>query len=285
MIGWIKEKILQKKRGDRISHDDKSSAEKIYPSRETERILEALLNEYKADNTKKGREDEKKIVLEKLTLGVVTVYTVVTIGLWCSQQTANKINQQALIDANRPWIKVTIIPSNLMLAPEGPPLGDSEIMSPSIIVENMGHSPAMNVQAEAFPYLDGTKEPIERVQKNACASLTNDGAAGRILFPGDGADMSDDGVGTVGFGISQMQINNVAPETTIGGKKGFGFTIYGCADYAFGTPPIHYQTYFAYRAWHVLAGNSGITGEFALGEGVPVANIRLYPTFTGNDAN
>jgi len=190
------------------------------------------------------------------------------------------IAQEALVDENRPWIKVTITPSDVTWFPWG-----TAGMSPGLLLKNVGHSPALGVRAGAWAYVAGTKQDMLQFQIEKCASLKKtpipQSQYGVTLFPGDDTDASHVGLGLLGFEIDPSQ----AP---LRNKDGYGFYIIGCADYMFGSPPQHYQTFVAYEVWRVQSRTGltkGLTGEFPQGASVPVSDIIIDPTYAGNYAN
>jgi len=191
--------------------------------------------------------------------------------------------QQALIAENRPWLKVTIVPTDLIWLP-GTTFGG---MVPLVEVQNVGHSVALHAQAVDSAYLVGSVDTLDQAQKKACAFLFNNNVRGNVLFPGDSLELSHESVGAVGFGFDQVRIEKL-PADIIPDKKSFSFVVYGCVDYTFGNSNTHFQTFFAYQAWRILKRPhqpSGVTGEFMVGQSVPSANILFTPTFAGNYAN
>jgi len=74
----------------------------------------------------------------------------------------------------------------------------------------------------------------------------------------------------------------------IDGKKNAMINLYGCADYIYGTPPSHHQTFFSYLVarrvkterppYYIMEG-------FSAGVDVAASEIVLKPTNGLNDAN
>jgi hypothetical protein len=193
----------------------------------------------------------------------------------------------ALRDEQRPWIKVMLQASALTWSPIIPSVGRIGNVIPAIILVNVGNSPAFDVRAAAWPYINGSKETLDVFQKRMCAFLTADPVGyGRIMFPKDQIDASKVSIGQIGFGIYDSQL---VPGTfqILEGKKTFNFIMTGCADYAFGFPPAHHQTFFAYEAWHIVDTGKPpkSIGGFTVGEDVPVEDVMINPATGDNYAN
>jgi len=185
MIRWIKERFGNKHHCDSHRPNDGNSAQQINPNRETNRILQSLFDEYRTESAKTERRDKKKAVLDFLTLVVVTVYTFVTVLLWCAQQTNNRINQQSLIDANRAWID----PASMLLIA---PLENGGPVRIQIHIINTGHEPAMNV---VYKFIEVPEPYVPNFAKNepvlqpvqACDGLIPK-AEGFTAFPNANVD-------------------------------------------------------------------------------------------------
>jgi hypothetical protein len=204
-------------------------------------------------------------------------------------KTANaaSIQAQAAMDANRPWVKVTLDSGDLKWLPFGPVL-KTGVMSPKVTITNVGHLPALNVKEIALGYieLDG-RETLKQAQDRTCAEITAKTeqrySYGKILFPGDTVDGSETGIGgRVGFGISPSQIGYKVDSSTE--KKTFVLMVIGCVDYSFGPMSEHHQTFFAYntiRRIHEMAAFY----PFTYGDDVMADQFSFSPAMDGNYAN
>src|SRR5258708_6897892 len=96
---------------------------------------------------------------------------------------------------------------------------------------------------------DVEAETMEQAQKRVCNGLKSTGMrqedCGKILFPGDTADGSEGVFGHTGIAVTTTEIE-AAEGTIVDGRKQVPVFIYGCADYAFGMPREHHQTFFVY---------------------------------------
>jgi len=227
--------------------------------------------------------------IEALTLVAVVIYAGFTYRLMQISQD----QLSAMHDEQRPWIKVSIVPDKL----EWWSIPDVHVgrfggSSPIVYVENVGHSPAFGVRAGAWAYITGSKEPLDEFQRRVCGFLSNPNADathyGSILFPGDKINVADQGIGKIGFGLNEAAIKN-GQEKTVDGKQQFSFVVCGCADYVFGFPPKHHQSFFAYDAYRMLSPSAiypnGAFSNFAIGDDVPTNEMRLFKEFANNSAN
>jgi len=115
-----------------------------------------------------------KPLIEVMGVGVIVIYTSVTIALWFSSAEANRIAREALKTASksfqieqRAWLKA----SNT-----APSFAFSGV---TITVENLGKIPALNTRADAFiEIVNNNQAPRFFVTPHAGSDFT-------ILFPGD----------------------------------------------------------------------------------------------------
>jgi len=278
-----------------IQNRDPAKSGESKSSEDLEKALQTFINE--ADQQKpqtKGRHgkikdyfSQPKNALDVAGVLILLAYTIVTIGLWISQQTSNGINEQALTDSNRPWIKITIVPNDIIWIASERPFSD---MMLSVYAENVGHSPAIHVQSFIGSYFTGSKVSREITQKSTCKTLTNDPVTtdGRVIFPSDKVDMAQPSAGVRGgAGISKSDIDAAPPRLTNNGTQ-YTFTIFGCADYVFGSQSQHYQTFFSYDVYRIIDHNAPfprVSAFFNVGESVAAKDIILSPSYDGNDAN
>ncbi|MCB5945856.1 hypothetical protein [Acidocella sp. KAb 2-4] len=278
----------------------RDNEERCDPNRHAEEDLEAELLRKHLDieaNGNKGRPGyERKHPLDWATFFVVVIGTIAAVSAyyaakseatagWTAATQAQKqtgIAQQALIDDNRPWVKIIFTPGDLTwpFLSTNLPIAAEGVMDPIIYVENLGHSPATNITVVTAAYGDG-KVDLTTVQKRLCSQAYDEAILpsgyGLILFPNDKAPAIDAGI--VGFSIQ----NTPAIGDT------FDFTIYGCADYTFRTPQVgeeHFQTTFAYWAWKKPSSkNGGLMESFTVGQPVSSQNIYIRPMPEGNNGN
>lgn len=260
---------------------------------ELERALDTFVQEAERHQTRernlatKVREHLKqpKGLFEAIGLLVAAVVGAFNVALWVAQLQANSINQKALIYSNRPWIKVTVFPSDLSwFQSKGDFSGLS--FSPHIVVKNFGHTPAVGVRVFFSGLVNGS---ILDAQKQACANVLSRSHApswSRLVFPDETKDLSSDGIATDGFYIPEKELDAAMSAQTE--KTGTVVPIiYGCVDYTFGSPPVHYQTTFAYYLWRVVKhiGSGGLIGGFMPNQNVGADDTRMEEIPEANNAN
>jgi hypothetical protein len=80
------------------------------PVRRTEvDVLQSLVDEYKTRNSQNACVQRRNFRLGVITAVLVFAYTTVAALQWCATQEANRIAQNALISADRPWVGIDTI--------------------------------------------------------------------------------------------------------------------------------------------------------------------------------
>jgi hypothetical protein len=251
--------------------------------------LEAVADEFDSYRKEQRHHDRKNTLLE--VAGVTAAFTAAAFALYSAWIFQGQL-EEARIE-NRPWIKiVSVDPADLQWLPEKFRSRDVDgwaMMAPKITILNVGKSPAFAVQAAAWSFISPKHgESVLDARRRDCGYL-RDGKTprGPILFPGEGDAPSHTGWGVRGFSISRKAIENA--ETNIeNGAPTFSFFVVGCADYMFGSPPTHHQTYFWFEAVHLIRREgqpTGISGSFRVGEDIPASEILFMRMEAGNDAN
>ncbi len=270
-----------------------------YPTGDAERDKSIL----KRSEITKNRADQKYRRYEILYWCGISLFTLLAAAGACisvvlasealeasrDQAAAAQDQLTAMGEEQRPWIKVTLQASDIhwFYFTKNNLAGD---MQPQIIVKNIGKSPALSVNAVARSYFPGD-DTVDEAQKKACAFATALGNApnhyGKILFPDDQTDASKQGIGTNGFGIFPDRIAKAQiPDGT--GHSVFFFQIIGCADYIYGSPSRHHQTYFSYVVGRIIRRQRPLLDNwsgFSVGENVSAADIYMYEDGIQNYAN
>lgn len=283
------------------SADEKSTDTPNSPSHSGKSTLEgsidAVANAIGAYHRKRDSHDYEQRKADKITVVILTITACFAaiaaiagaISDWIFFAQLNEMRADG-----RPWIRIDAVePSDLTWLPEKFRVSASGWgnMSPRITVSNVGKSPAFAVQAGAWGFVDqkaGGESAL--VRRRRVCSYFKSGAVprGKILFPGQSASPSHDGLGTKGFGLFKEDIESADTITGPDGKSTFTLSVIGCADYLFGDPPKHHQTYFSFSVVRrvAMAGNiQGYEGRFHVGEDVPANDLVLIPAEAYNDAN
>ena len=140
------------------------------PANDLEKALEAFIDQANQQEPQPPTRHQKikyyfnspEHVLEVAGVVILFVYTVVTVLLWCDQNTANQINSQGYLRSNRAWVNITA---------KGVALDWSNFNSPvlqtSVTYENVGNSPALNVTVSALFEENSVYLNPEAVKKSA----------------------------------------------------------------------------------------------------------------------
>lgn len=191
-------------------------------------------------------------------------------------------NQQEIFQAQqRPWVKVRVEKGGpLKFTPDG--FGSLPL---KITVENVGKSPAFNIQLGIWSFLasavrkDMHAEWKQRCERVRMEPLDNPGR-GFILLPGDQVSMEEAGLGPLAVvGIRPDEIAQSLIEEN--GKKVIDLSFYGCVDYAFSSHKEHHQTGFAFRISQTIdRKDSPPASTFSIepAGSIPQDKLMLWPS-------
>ena len=192
------------------------------------------------------------------------------------QTTADALKGQVALmqSEQRPWLSVSLLDDR-------PLTGNSEFMLyiPHVLVENVGRSPAYNVNFNVVAYLPYKGVGIRNFGDLVCDSLSKLADTrpqlGQILFPGEKLPemFAKSSVAFLGEDLKKMtHVEN--------GQGVFEISFIGCVDYTFGTPPTHHQTGFIYDLYrHTPPTPLTVTNTFIVGDPVPASDLALYRDF------
>jgi hypothetical protein len=211
---------------------------------------------------------------------VIAVGGIISAIIFYNQLSVMQGQLKAMETDQRPWIKVEAeISQGLQVH------GGDGILPTKFTLTNVGHTPAFNVQLEVWGFVSVPGVDIMAEQKERCERVRNqpldNPARGAILFPGDSMDPS-----RYSFGASLVP--HFSPEDVKNGliddgtgHKTISFWVYGCIDYAFGTPARHHQTGFIYTVARLI-DRPGLPQGMSLGidptEATPADHLRLFPS-------
>jgi hypothetical protein len=244
-------------------------------------------------NTKRDRVDWWTLRLEGFGLFVLVVYTIFT-GLmyFANRNAANAAKsaadtaQKSLELVDRAWIKITDVtpleghpnlPTLLFMPfagtgknwPGGTPPKQQAYLGYRVIGQNVGHSPALNIELFAELYLPqwGDSYSPQLEEKRFCELVTKDkknmSDGGRAIFP---EDPYRDG-GGISNVITQDSINF---STDLPGGPYVLPVLIGCVDYQFQSSIRHHQTRFVCEVFHAAAPK---TRFFLVGQEVKPADL------------
>lgn len=144
--------------------------------------IQTAYDDQKSQREQQRRHDRKTVWLSALTLVVVSVYTIVTLGLWQAQRQANRINDKSVTEANRAWV-------GIYRADHGP-AAPRQPMYIQLTLVNYGREPALRgnwgIRIYAIDYIKKTsnsrtaEQPPGLSQNHVCDGV-------RLFPPGEGA--------------------------------------------------------------------------------------------------
>ncbi|QUD86593.1 hypothetical protein [Phenylobacterium montanum] len=192
--------------------------------------------------------------------------------------------QVALMQAQqRPWITLNISTKNPLQffnLPDGP----HAFMPLDIRLENIGQSPAFNVNSVTWGYLsypghaDFTQEATSRCESFRKEVLDNPNR-GEILFPHDHVDISLNDqrhFATQAIGFMPKEIASAADR-----ENNITIFLYGCVDYMFGKPKTHHQSgviFQLFKRVKLQNGQTALDYNFKIGENIPASDILFLKT-------
>ena len=248
------------------------------------------------DGPWKIRRDQWRLAVESATLIAVIIAAVFAYRGFCetrkqaaAAQEQVGIMRKQLEAADRPWIKIAIVPSHDITYTA---LGEGQFYF-TAIMKNIGHSVATDVAikfAVLVPKGNGVfTEPIER-QRKICGTpqqstiKDTDHDLRTSIFPGDTSDPLN-----FGTNIPSTEINDGAlhfpPDAQGRTVEGTFFSPYlvGCVDYTFATSAVRHQTGFIYNIARVDPKRDVHPLAFKVGAIVPRTQVILEKYIFGGD--
>jgi hypothetical protein len=217
------------------------------PSPDFAALIDAMRAEGRAGRAEEKREDGGKKLRDWITI-LLLGFTAFVVK--CQVDEMAKVygpikdqadaTQKSLVATQRAWLDVKFSSFH------GPIVFDKNgaAVVIDILVENVGHSPALNIWyiADVMPYSDG----VIGAQKSLCDAQRGkpvgiDGP-GHYLFPGSKAIIPVGGI------IERPVLDRAFGHQTSPTIKGdFPIYVYGCVDYTFPIEAGHHQTAFTYE--------------------------------------
>jgi hypothetical protein len=149
------------------------------------RLVEAYKHDQDTQYPHQRRHEKRTETVAFATLAIVTVYTFVTVGLWCAQRDANETNARNLIAANRAWLGVRTMGVQL-------PLSEERTMV-QLRLKNFGRSPATHVVYSRLKLVpvayiaDGSGGVTPQIEPNATCQTLGPTAGSFVAWPDEEA--------------------------------------------------------------------------------------------------
>lgn len=194
--------------------------------------------------------------------------------------------------SERPWLTVQAVADNGLVFE----YGQQAELEITFSVNNVGHSPAKDVQIDAkmFPSVaigQSDPEAIRRQQQEVCDSPKVNDIGKFDLFPIPEPTKQQKGISVLPSDIATKAI----PISTDKNRKFVGFYVVGCVSYRFSFDTKYHQTFFAYDLLRIVPWENGkilmlsngtpLMQGFEVGVSAPQKEVSLINDLFGrNDA-
>lgn len=220
-----------------------------------------------------------KVIVELGTL--VGIWTAAFVAIWAIHESSSDAkaqrdvmqNQLAEMEAGRrPWVVMTVEPLGVGFLGGSEPFAN---VSMKITAKNIGSSPASNVWATEWIWLERTDGEWPSEEKNLgrwCDRFdyAGNGAVGRTLFPSQSAELP--------AGANAFYSADPATVWSDTKTKYIRMWVLGCVRYQYGNPLQTHFTPFSYILNQLYEKPSRFNNpSFTLGRNVDASHLRLEP--------